>query len=203
MLPALLLPALLLLAQPLLAQALPAQPLPVTGSSRAAEIDTTTSRIGFTMTTRWGQELRGRFPHYRGEIVERPDGRHQVRLQLDTATVEITDHPAYTRFARGSGFFDADDWPHVVFVSDAYVPAMLHDGGKLSGELRIRGVRRREVFTIQPAACARPGLDCDAIATGTVQRSDYGITRWNFALSGDVVFEMHIRIRKPVGPWHH
>ncbi len=169
------------------------------GSSRAADVDTTTSHIGFTMTTRWGQELQGNFPHYRGEIIERPDGRHQVRLQLDTATVEIIGHAAYTRFARGSGFFDADGWPHVEFVSDAYLPAMLHDGGKLAGELRIRGEQRREVFTIQPAACARPGLDCDAIATGTVQRSDYGMTRWNFAFTGDVLFKMHIRIRKQVG----
>ncbi len=148
------------------------------------------------MTTRWGQALRGSFPRYRGEVVERPDGRHQVRLQLETATVEILGHPAYTRYARGSGFFDADDWPHVTFVSDPYAPAMLQEGGKLTGELRIRGVRRREVFHIQPATCAHPGLDCDVVATGTVQRGNYGMTRWNFALAGDVLFEMHIRIRK-------
>ncbi len=178
---------------------LPAQPPHSAGSIRAAKIDTATSHIGFTMTTRWGQQLQGDFPHYRGEIVELPDGRHQVRLQLDTATVEITDHATYTRFARGSGFFAADDWPHVVFISDPYVPAMLHEGGKLAGELRIRGVRRREVFTIQPAACARPGVACDAIATGTVQRSDYGMTRWSFAFTGDVLFKMRIRIHDQDG----
>lgn len=164
----------------------------------AADIDTSTSHISFKMTTRWGQPLDGSFPDYRGEVAERADGRHQVRLQLDTGTVEITGHRAYTRFARGNGFFDTDNWPHVDFVSDAYAPAMLRDGGTLAGQLTIRGVKRHEVFTIQPSSCARPGLDCDVIATGTVQRSDYGMTRWNFAFSGDVVFELRIRIREPV-----
>ena len=159
------------------------------------EIDTIASHIGFSMATRWGQQLDGSFPHYRGQVIQHPDGRHQVRLQFDTDTVEIADHPAYTRFARGSGFFDARDWPHVDFLSDPYRPALLRDGGKLGGELSIRGMRHRENFLIRPATCARPGIDCDAVATGTIQRSDYGMRLWGFALSGEVVFKLRIRLR--------
>lgn len=162
----------------------------------AVEIDAVASHIGFSMTTRWGQQLDGNFPHYRGQVIKHPDGRHQVRLQFDTGTVEIADHPGYTRFARGGGFFDAQDWPHVDFLSDVYRPALLRDGGKLGGELSIRGMRQRETFLIQPATCARPGIDCDAVATGTIERSDYGMRRWGFALSSEVVFKLRIRLRR-------
>ena len=48
---------------------------------------------------------------------------------------------------------------------------VVRDGGKLAGELTIRQ-DRREVFTLEPAACERPGIDCDVLATGVVYRGD-------------------------------
>ena len=38
-------------------------------AGKPVEIDTAQSRIGFTLKTRWGQSLDGRFPQWRGEIV--------------------------------------------------------------------------------------------------------------------------------------
>ena len=167
----------------------------LTALALAGEIDTVASRIGFTLQTRWGQTLEGRFPRYRGEVVELPDGRHQVRLLLSAADVEIVDHPGYTRFTRGRGFFDAAHWPQVEFVSDAYPPALLQHGGELLGTLRIRGVQRRETFVITPSACERPGRDCDVVASGSIRRGDYDMDRWNFALSQQVRFTLRMRMR--------
>lgn len=161
----------------------------------AAEIDPVASRIGFTLKTRWGQTLRGHFPDAQGEVAERDDGLHQVRLRLSSTTVEILDHPAYTRLTRGSGFFDAADYPHVDFLSDPYSPDLLRHGGQMPGVLTIRGVRRREAFTILPAHCGRPARDCDVVASGSIHRADYGINRWNFALSDNVRFSLHVRVR--------
>lgn len=163
----------------------------------AAEIDTTQSRIGFTLKTRWGQSLEGRFPDWRGEIVEVSEQRRQVRLHLPTRDVEILDHPQYSKVTRGKGFFDADQHPWVEFVSDPYTDELLRDGGLLGGALTIRGVRRREVFALEPATCARPTLDCDVVASGVVYRSDYAMDRWAFALADRVVFTLHIRTRPP------
>jgi polyisoprenoid-binding protein YceI len=164
-----------------------------------AEIDPVESRIGFTLQTRWGQSLLGHFPDPRGEVSELADGRHRVHLQLKTATVEILDHPAYTRFTRGSGFFDAAEYPQVEFLSDAYAPRLLRDGGELPGMLTIRNVRRREVFTISPGSCDAPGHDCDVVASGTIHRADYGMGRWNVALSDRVRFALRVRVRGPGG----
>jgi len=165
----------------------------------AASIDTATSRIGFTLSTRWGQELHGRFPHYQGEIATTADGRHQVRLRLDTADVEIVGHTGYSRLTRGGGFFDAAHYPHIEFVSEAYPPALLRSGGVLRGQLAIRGIARREAFVVQPATCDRPGRDCDVVAIGSIDRSVYGMDRWSFALSREVRFDLRVRVREDAG----
>lgn len=163
----------------------------------AAEIDTSRSRIGFSLKTRWGQALEGRFPHWSGEIVQAAGERRQVRLKLPTREVEILDHAQYSRLTRGKGFFDAERHPYVEFVSDPYDEDLLRDGGLLAGALTIRGVRRREVFTLAPSACERPTIDCDVVASGVVYRSDFAMDRWAFALSDRVVFSLHIRVRAP------
>jgi polyisoprenoid-binding protein YceI len=161
----------------------------------ASALDPVASKIGFTLKTRWGQVLHGRFPEARGEVAELADGRHQVRLQLSARSVEILGHPSYTRLTRDEGFFDAERYPQVEFVSDAYSPQLLHSGGALPGVLTIRDVRHREVFTIEAATCAQPARDCDVVASGSIRRADFGMDRWTFALSDKVVFSLRVRVR--------
>ena len=171
----------------------------VAESASAAEIDPVASHIGFTLSTRWGQSLQGRFLDARGEVAELGDGRHQVRLQLSTRTVEIVDHSAYTRYTRSSSFFDAAHYPQMEFTSDAYPSELLHRGGVLPGMLTIRDVHRREVFTISPATCTQPARDCDVVVSGSIHRTDYGMDRWNFALSDKVRFSLRVRVRRGTG----
>ena len=169
--------------------------LAASAASTSKSIDPATSHIGFTLTTRWGQTLQGRFPHYQGDVADTGDGRHQVRLRLSTRDVEILGHPSYSRLTRGSGFFDSAHFPAVEFISDAYPPTLLRSGGAMTGTLSIRGIRRHEVFVVSPATCAQPARDCDVVATGTIDRGDYGMGRWNLALSSEVRFNLRVRVR--------
>lgn len=168
---------------------------PWTAQAGTKNIDPAHSQIGFALRTRWGQTLEGRFPAYEGEILVLGDGRRRVRLTLSARDVEIVGHRNYTRLTRGKGFFDAERYPEVVFVSEPYGDELTRDGGALAGALTIRGVRRHEVFTVEPSTCARPAQDCAVVASGTVQRSDYGVDRWSFALSESVRFSLRIRTR--------
>lgn len=165
-----------------------------TFTAMATKIDAVASQVGFTLTTRWGQTLKGRFPHVEGDIAVAADGRHQVRLRLFTRDVLIVGYPTYSRLTRGSGFFDAEHYPQVEFVSDAYSPALLRSGGPLTGTLSIRGVTRRELFVVSPGDCASPGRDCDVVVTGSIDRRDYGMGRWDFALSSRVRFNLRVRV---------
>jgi polyisoprenoid-binding protein YceI len=179
--PALLAAALLLLA--------------LAGTALAEEIDSAASRVGFSLSTRWGQTLQGRFPTPRGWVDDLGQQRHRVRLVLSARDVEIVGHPGYTRYTRGRGFFDAERWPQVEFLSDAYGPDLLRTGGPLGGVLRMHGVQHRQVFQVLPAECDAPGRDCDVVATGAVDRDDYGMGGWRIALDDAVRFTLRVRLR--------
>lgn len=168
------------------------------GAVRAAAIDPGQSRVGFELKTRWGQALEGRFAVRGGAIAVLPDGRRQVSVVLSVRDMEIVGFPTYSRIARGEGFFDAARHPELSFVSQPYAESLVRAGGPLAGQLRIRGVERRETFTVEPAGCARPGVDCDAVAHGTVRRSDYGMDRWSFAIADRIRFSLRLRTHESV-----
>lgn len=163
----------------------------------AAQVDPERSRVGFELQTRWGQVLAGDFNEIAGEVAVLPDGRRRVQLRLATRGVEIEGHSGYTRFARGGGFFDVEHWPTVTFESEPYPESLLVEGGRVAGTLTIRGISRREAFTIAPAQCDHPGVDCDVVAGGVIDRNDYGMGRWRIAIRDAVRFSLRIRIREP------
>ena len=170
--------------------ALVSQPAPA-----AIHLDAAVSRVDFTVKTRWGQALQGTFPTLTGEVVEREDGQRQVHLRIPTGDALLPGHPRYTRLMRGEGFFDVEHHPDILFESDPHPAALAVEGGRLGGFLTIRGIRRREVLSVAPASCERPGLDCDVVVTGTVYRGDYRMDDWSIALSDRVQLALRIRAR--------
>ena len=167
----------------------------------AQDFDRARSRIGFELQTRWGQRLQGVFPDFHGEVEVLADGRHRVRMALRTDSVEIIDHPSYTRFSRGDDFFAAERYPEIRFTSDPYPVALLRGGGALHGLLEMRGVRRRQAFLIAspPADCAHPAYDCDLEIVGSLRRGDYGIDAWQIAVRERVRFVLRVRLGREAG----
>ncbi|MBB4128184.1 polyisoprenoid-binding protein YceI [Xanthomonas translucens] len=157
-------------------------------------LDPAQSRFGFEIRTRFGQRIEGFFPRFEGIVEVRPDGRHQVRLRLFTAYVQIPGKPRYTGWMRGEDFFDAARFPTVSFDSQPFSPELLTSGGSLVGTLSIRGVSHTETLTMMPAGCSRPGYDCDVISRGTVLRGRYGMDKWDLALSDRVTFVLRTRL---------
>lgn len=158
-----------------------------------AQFDPVHTAFEFHLRTRWGQRVDGRFPRYDGGVEYLPDGRRRVRIVLETGAVEVGDSPRYTELARGPRFFDAAQYPQLTFVSEPFLPALLERGGALAGTLTLHGVSRTEVFEVDPATCARPGIDCDVVARGSVQRDDYGLDGLRVLLGNRVHFRLHVR----------
>lgn len=154
------------------------------------------TRFGFELRTRWGQRVHGTFPRYDGEVVTLPDGRQQVRIRLTTAAVEVAGSERYTAIARGEGFFDAQRHPLIEFVSEPHHVALIHDGGPLRGRLSMHGVSRIENFALLPSTCARPGVDCDVVAAGSVSRDAYGLDGWKLVLTDRVRFSLRVRLQE-------
>lgn len=177
---------------PAQAPALPSAPAPA--PAPGAAVDTARSWLGFEVRTRFGQRMAGEFPRFEGQVEHLPDGLHRVRLRIATSEARIPDRPRYTAWMRSQSFFDAIRYPWMEFVSDPYAPALLREGGPLRGRLTLRGVTRDEELQVAPPACARPGVDCDIQASGSIERADYGMREWQFALADEVRMEVRVRL---------
>lgn len=164
-------------------------------ASRTLPFDTDHSAVGFRLSTRWGQRLRGEFPGYDGEVVFHPDGRREVRVRLDSTRMQILGRRRYTRWARGPEFFDVAQFPTIEFRSETYDEALLRDGGPLHGTLTMRGVSRPVRFMVEPATCDAPGRDCDVVAHGEVDRTQFGMEAWQVAVGETVRFSLRVRTR--------
>lgn len=167
-----------------------------TGATAGAqEIDAARSRMEFELRTRWGQRVQGEFTRHQGQVSVLSDGRQQVQLSLSAAAIDVGDSEYYTAIARGPQFFDAARYPYIDFLSEPHRVERVHDGGRLRGKLTLHGVSRTESFILQPAECARPGWDCDVVATGVINRTDYGLNGFRLALSDRVRFTMRVRLK--------
>jgi len=188
------------LAVPAAAQSPPFAPRPAIERPgvESTGFDSVHTRFGFELRTRWGQQVQGLFPSHDGALVRLPDGRHQVHIQLRTGDVVVEDSERYTGIARGERFFDAARHPLIEFESEPHPAALAHDGGQLRGRLTLHGVSRIETFTVAAATCARPGIDCDVVAHGSVDRRDYGLDGWRWALTDTVRFNMRVRLQDRV-----
>lgn len=165
------------------------------GGPREPEVvalDAEASRAVFHVRTRWGQRIAGRLPALGGERRVLADGRHQVRIALDAAGVELGGPGRLEEIARSDRFFDADAHPQIVFLSDPYPASVVEHGGQVHGWLEMRGVRRPESFTLEPASCPEPGTACPVIAHGSVDRGDYGMDAMRVALTGSVHFDLRL-----------
>lgn len=167
-------------------------------TSNVWPFDEAHSSVGFHLRTRWGQRLRGEFPAYEGEVRVTADGRREVRVLLDSTEMVITGHPRYTRWARGEAFFDVARFPTIEFRSETYDESLLRDGGALHGTLTMRGVSRPVRFEVEPAGCDAPGIDCDVVASGVVDRTAFGMDDWRIAVDDSVHFALRVRTR-PAG----
>lgn len=178
--------------------AMPAVPAPTSNPApRVLPFDTGHSRVGFHLRTRWGQRLRGEFPVYEGEVRVHRDGRRDVRVRLDSRQMRIVGHPRYTRWARGPDFFDVVAFPAIEFRSETYDDALLRSGGALHGTLTMRDVARPVRFMLEPATCDDPGRACDVVASGKVDRTDFGMAGWRAAVGDTVRFELRMRTGDP------
>lgn len=158
-------------------------PLAIHASER---IDPQHSQAKIAVRMRWLQTLDCSLRHFEGDMETLPDGRRRVNVRLDVRTLDIEGSASFTRWAQSEEFFDIRRYPWMVFTSDPFDPALLREGGVLSGELFLRGRIGPVQFKVEPSKCPRAGLDCAIEATGKVSRREFGMTARPFAVRDKV-----------------
>jgi len=141
-------------------------------------IDGAHSRVGFSVKHLGIATVRGTFDAFEGSLVIDGDlSSAKITATIDTASVNTRDEQRDTHL-RSADFFDAEQFPKLVFESTAVRPT---DSSRFTveGTLSLHGVTHPveltaiiDGFETDPWGNERVGLEL----TGEIDRSEYGIT---------------------------
>lgn len=164
-----------------------------------ALIDPLRSRVGFAVRMRWLSRVEGSFDRFHGIVAALEGGWRRVEVEVESGSVEVGGRQRMTEWAASDEFFDIENYPVIVFVSDPFAPALAIQGGQLPGDLSLRGTTARVAFDMRPAACARPGHECPIIVEGRVSRAKFGMDAHRVAVQDRVELRFEVMLADPDG----
>jgi polyisoprenoid-binding protein YceI len=135
----------------------------------------------------------GTFAKVSGELQD-DRAKQRVLVALDGRSLVLDGPEWMNRVTRSDDFLAVDRYPEISFRSELFDPALLRTGGKLRGQLSLRGVRRDVAFQLLASTCAQPGRDCDIEVRGRVSRHDFGMTSYRFTVKDNVDFDFRVRL---------
>jgi polyisoprenoid-binding protein YceI len=148
------------------------------------DIDPLHTEIGFSVRHLMVSKVRGRFTRFEGSFVTAPDPLDSSATATIDMTSIDTNNPTRDDDLRSSNFFEVDQHPQMTYQSTGV--RMEGEDVLLDGDLTAHGVTRQvrlrvEVngFGADPYGNQRSGYT----ATGTINRSDFGLT-FNVPLDG-------------------
>ena len=150
------------------------------------QIDYGHAYVGFTGRHLMVATVRGEFERFQGTVeFDEADVRQATAtVQIEVASVKTRNADRDAHF-RSADFFDAEQYPYMVFRSKRVEMANAHQG-RLIGDLTIRGITKEVVLDLEysgvsqtPWATRSAGFSL----RGKVNRKDWGMT-WNALLAG-------------------
>jgi polyisoprenoid-binding protein YceI len=149
-------------------------------------LDKAHSSIAFSISHFYVSTTEGKFNDFDGKLTFAPGkpGEGAVTIHVAPGSIQ-TDSPARDEHLRTADFFDVAKFPSASFVSTAAVP---RDGrtGKLTGNFTLHGVTRPVTLDVTLRTADANAATLDFTATGTLKRSDFGITSYPGIIGDDV-----------------
>lgn len=162
-------------------------------------IDDARSSVQFTVRLRFRLRAHGRIEGLAGELRGSPVEGWSVAVQADGRRLKVGGPRWMERSTRSDDFLAVDSHPDIRFESERFSDRVLHRGGRVRGQLRLRGLTRPVSLRLLPSACAQPGRDCDLRVNGIISRTDFGMTSHPHSVKDDVELSLRVRLR-PRGP---
>ncbi|MCT8139363.1 YceI family protein [Anaerobacillus sp. CMMVII] len=160
-------------------------------------VDTAHSSVDFSVKHMMIANVKGTFNEFSAEIDADPNDltTADISFSIDTASID-TRNEDRDNHLRSADFFDVENFPKLTFKATEIVSN--GDGEyELQGDLTIRGVTRKESFTVKFEGQGKDPWGNEKVgfsANGKIKRSDYGLT-WNAALeTGGVLVGDQIKI---------
>lgn len=147
------------------------------------------SHLGFSTT-------HGEFLEFDGEFDFDPDAPENSRISvtIDTASID-TGHAERDEHLRNADFFDVEEYPTMTFETTG-VEVTGENTAELTGDLTLLGVTQPVTLDVQLNAMGPHPFQDKTVAgftaTGTINRSDFGMTYAAPAVGEevDIVIEM-------------
>ena len=141
----------------------------------------------------------GQFNKTTGKLVlDRAAKTGSVEITAQTASIGTGD-PKLEEHLRSPDFFNVEKFPTMVFKSKSVkfngdLPA------SAEGELTLLGVTKPLTLAISRVKCAQHPMlkkeDCGAEVTGTLKRSDFGMTKYVPAVGDEVTLRIQVEAIK-------
>ncbi len=163
-------------------------------------LDTARSHVDFEVKVLWLVGVHGRFGSVHGMIaIDHFRNAATVEAQIDASVVAMR-HRNQEEWIKSAEFFDAAQYPQIIFVSDAIPLQRLQAGGDIDGMLTLRGVSKRvRLELVKPHCPAASGDDCPVEAIGSIHRSDFGMSSRRGTLSDKVELSFSIATKPMAG----
>ena len=163
-------------------------------------IDPAHTTAGFSVKHMMLTTVRGRFKDVKGTIEVDPQnpGRAAVAVEIGVASIDtgVADRDAHLRSAD---FFDAENYPSLVFRSKRVEGTFANEGDAFTivGDLTIRGTTREVALDAVYEGTGKDpwgGTRAGVRAATKIDRRDWGLT-WNQALeTGGILVGNEVRI---------
>ena len=122
----------------------------------------------------------------------------QVRITIDAASVDST-VPELDDYLKGPDFFDVANHPEITFQSTAYEETS-DSSGRLTGDLSVRGVTLPVTLDVTINSASMNPLNRKEMigfsATGSINRSDYGLTAYAPLIGDELSLAVQIEFEK-------
>jgi polyisoprenoid-binding protein YceI len=175
----------LLCRRALLCLALGAAALPAQAQTTYV-LDQTRSKIAFSISHFVVSSTAGAFATFDGKLDVPPGTPEQGAVTIHVATASIsTGIDARDAHLRSADFFDSDKFPQMIFQSSALVLTGASTG-KLTGLLTLHGVTRPLSLDVTLRTPDRGAPRLAFAATGTLKRSDFGMTSFPGVIGDEV-----------------
>jgi polyisoprenoid-binding protein YceI len=168
------------------------------------QLDQRYGSIAFTVTNFGAFSSLGSFPKFMGKLLI--DRAHPEQTKIDVeadATSVRVPWDNGTELLRGPDFFDIAHYPEVRF-SSAAIKGIDPRHFLIEGTLEIRGIKHPLTLDAtlerEHANMANGDEIADFSVTGTLHRSDYGMTSQQIMISDQVKLQIAARIELPAQP---
>ena len=122
----------------------------------------------------------------------------RVSITIYAASVDSA-VPALDDDLKGADFFDVENYPEISFQSTAYEESS-ESSGRLTGNLSVRGVTKPVTLDVTINSAAMNPLNRREMigfsATGSLKRSDFGLTVYAPMASDELSLEVQVELEK-------